>query len=144
MAPRHEGTLVTKAAGETDLRALAGEIVRDCEWLFVQQLDLLRAEVGRELGKAGRAACLAAAGGGLAASGGLLSGLALAHLLRRITGLHLWVCYAAGACGLTGAGLLRAGGRELADVHLLPLPQTAAALKENVTWLKEQLNPATP
>ncbi len=133
-----------KAAGEVDLRALAGEIVEDCGKLLGQQVDLLRAEVNRELARAGRAAWLAAAGGGLAASGGLLSGLALAHLLRRVTGLPLWLCYAgaAGTSGAAGAALLRASGRGLSRVQLLPPPETAAALKENVAWLKDKLSTA--
>ncbi len=135
---------MAKSAGETDLPSLAAEIVQDCGRLLGQQVDLLRAEVGQQLGRAGRATWLAAAGGGLAASGGLLTGLALAHLLRRATGLPLWLCYAgaAGAGGAAGAALLRSAGRELAGVQLLPPPQTAAALRENVAWLRDQLSPA--
>ncbi len=135
---------MAKRSADTDLRALAGEVLRDCGKLVGQQLELLQAEVAAELRRAGRSAWLAAAGGGLAASGGLLSGLAVAHLLHRVTRLPLWACYAgaAGACGAAGAALLREGGRGLAGIRLLPPPETAAALKENVAWLKEQLDPA--
>ncbi len=129
----------------TSLSDLLAGVVGDCGKLLGQQADLLREEVGQELRKAGGAGLEMAAGGGLVAAGGLLSGLALAHLLHKATGLPMWCCYggAAGACGLAAAALLRSGARGLADVQLLPPPETAAALGENVAWLKEQMKPET-
>jgi hypothetical protein len=84
-----------------------------------------------------------AAGGGLAAAAGILSGMMLAQLLHRATGLPLWASYGAvgGALGAAGAALLRSGGKGLAGLHLIP-PQTAQAVKENLTWLKQELTPA--
>jgi len=136
----------TAAPESQDLGELVNAIVQEGGRLLSQQIDLLRREVGQELQRAGTAALRVASGGGLAAAGGILSGLALAHLMRRVTGLPLWCCYgaAAGACGGAGAALLRTGARTLGDLQLLPPPQSAAALGENLSWLKEQVSPAAP
>jgi hypothetical protein len=135
----------TSAADDVALGDLVSGIVHDFGTLLVRQAELLRGEVRKEIDRAEGAALSAAAGGGLVAAGGLLSGLALAHLLHGATGLPLWCCYgaAAGTCGAAGAALLRSRGKRLADVHLLP-PQTTAALEENLTWLKEQVSPTAP
>jgi hypothetical protein len=126
------------------MRDLLARIVEDGGKLLSQQFELFRAEVRDELRRAVGAAGLTAAGGGLVAIAGFLSGQMIAHQVHRATGLPLWASYgvAAGALGATGAALLRAGGAALADVQLLLPPQTAEAMKENLTWLKDQLTPA--
>jgi len=126
------------------MRDLLGRIVEDGGKLLGQQFELFRAEVEDELRRAVGAAAQTAAGGGLVAVAGFLSGMTLAHLVHRLTGLPLWASYgaAAGALGAAGAALIKAGGSALADVELLPPPQTAEAMKENLAWLKEQLTPA--
>lgn len=128
----------TKAA---DLKELAGAILQDAGKLLGQQVDLLRAEMGQELHKAAGAALSLTAGGGLVAAGGLLSSLMLPHLLHRATRLPLWCCYGlvGGGCAAAGLALVRQGRARLGDVRLLA--QTTEAVKENLTWLKEQLHP---
>lgn len=128
--------------GTPDLATLVGDITRDARVLLAQQLELARTELGGELRRAGTAAAEVAGGGGLAAAGGLLSGFAVAHLLRDLTGLPLWLCYglAAGGLGAAGGLLLRAGRDGFAGLR--PLPETAAALGENLQWLKDELTPA--
>jgi hypothetical protein len=127
-------------AHEPDLANLVREIVRDSETLIGQQLDLLRAEVRRELGEAKGAAVMIGAGAGLVATGGVLTVLMAVHGLQRATRLPLWGCYGlvGGLLGAAGAGLLAAGGREAAGVHLIPPPETMGALRENLEWIKEQ------
>ena len=139
--------MATRTADEeVDLATLAGNIVQDTGKLLGQQVDLLRAEVGQELRRVGGAAASVAAGGGLAAAGALMAALMAAHLLHRATRLPLWCCYGAvgGALGAAGAALLVRGKEGLADVQVLPPPQSAAALQENLAWLKEQVTPAAP
>lgn len=131
------------ATEELDLRTLLGNIGHDARRLLDQQIALFRAEVGEELSKAGGAATAVAAGGGLVAAGGLMSGFMLAHLLRRVTGLPLWACFGllAGGLGAGGAALLKRGRDGFAALR--PLPQTTEALGENLQWLRDQLTPAT-
>jgi len=128
------------------LADLARGAVENAGKLLSQQLDLLRAEMRQELARAAGAAGAFATGGGLVAMGGLLSGLALVHFLHRCTRLPLWLCYGAvaGACGTAGATLLQRGRKRYEDVQLLPPPQTAAALAENVVWLKQQADVIAP
>lgn len=130
----------------TDLSGMLGEIANLVERLFGEQLHLFATELRQEARKAGGAALSFAAGAGLLAGGAALTIPALVHLLHRTTKLPLWSCYAlvAGAAGTAGMGLLAAGRAQARQVRLTELPQTSAALKENVTWLKEQLTPAAP
>lgn len=127
---------------DPDLPTLLGTIAGEAKVLLGQQVELFRAEVGAELRRAGGAVASAAGGAGLAAAGGLLAGLSAAHLLNRLTGLPLWACYglAAGGLGAAGGKLLRDGRDGVAGLR--PLPQTAAALAENVEWLTDHLTPA--
>jgi hypothetical protein len=124
-----------------EFSTLVGEIVHDTGHLLGQQFELLRAELFEETRRAGGAVASMAAGGGLLAAGGLLSGMMLAHLLQRTTRMPLWLCYGAvgGGLGATGWGLLQQGRKSIAQVQLVPPPETAAALKENVAWAKEQI-----
>jgi hypothetical protein len=124
-----------------EFSSLVGAIVQDMGSLLGQQLQLLRAELHQEARRAGVGMASFAAGGGLMAAGGLLSGMMLAHLLQRTTRLPLWLCYGAVGGGLGAAGwdLLQKGRGSLAQVQLIPPPESAAALKENVEWAKAQM-----
>ena len=126
-----------------DLATLVNSIAQDTGKLVTGQVELLRSEVAQELRRAGGAAVSIAAGGGLTAAGGLLSGMMLAHLVQRTTRMPLWLCFGIVGGGVAAAGvaLLQAGRQELANVQLTPPPESAATLKENAAWLKKQLTP---
>jgi hypothetical protein len=132
-----------KVASEQSVGPLLEGIVADLEKLVGQQLDLLRQEVRQEIGRAKTAAEEGAAGVGLLALGGIFTGHTLALLLHRTTGIPLWACYGVVALvtASTGAALLRQAGSDAARVRLDSLPQTTTALRENLTWLKEQVSP---
>jgi hypothetical protein len=123
---------------------LVREIVQDSRQLIGQQIELAKTEVGDELRRLAGAGVSVAAGGGLAAAGGLMSGLMLVHLLRRVTGLPIWACYGllGGSLGAAGLALVRSGRETLAGLQFPP-PQTTQAVEENLEWLQDQLTPAT-
>jgi hypothetical protein len=129
---------------QTEPSTLLRNVLAHSEGLLRQQLALVGSEARQELGKATHAAVYLGAGTGLVAAGGVLSTLMLVHLLQRSSRLPRWACYGLVAGGLTaaGAGLVRAGRRSAATVRL-DLPQSAQGLQENLTWLREQLTPAT-
>ncbi len=131
----------TSETGE--LLALASSVADDAKKLLGQQLDLFRAEAGEELRRASGAALAMAGGGGLVAASGLLSGLALAHLVHKSTRLPLWASYGllAVAAGAGAAALVGRGRAELAAVRLLP--KTTDARGENLEWLRDQMTPAS-
>jgi hypothetical protein len=144
LATHNKGQFVAhpkRAAEEPDLRTLLGEIVQDSKHLVAQQVALFKAEAGQELTRAGVGVAKCAGGAGAAAAGGLLTGFALAHLLRDATGLPMWACYAlaAGGVGAAGAALVRSGRADLAALG--GLPQTTEALGENLEWLRDRLIP---
>jgi hypothetical protein len=128
---------------EQDLATLVTGIARDTGTLVHQQIDLLRADLVDQAGRAVRGGVSMAAGGGLVAAGGLMSGLMLVHALHQVTRLPLWLCYGAvgGGLGAAGLSLLRQGRETIAEVQVLPPPETVAALEENVTWVKRQVTP---
>jgi len=130
---------------EPDLTTLLKEIVEDSERLIEQQMRLLRAEVQEQLQRAEEAALSLGAGAGLVATGGAFSALMIVHALHKATRLPLWACYGlvGGTLGALGTSLLAAGRKEAANIRLLPPPRTAAALRENLTWIKEQTTSAT-
>jgi len=132
----------TEQPEQAKLGELLRTIARDGRELLVEQLELFRAEVGQELRQAGVSAAEVAAGGGLTAAGGLLTGFMAAHLLNKLLGVPLWACYGlvGGGIGAAGVALLRAGTNGIAGLQ--PLPQTTESLGENLEWLAGQLNPA--
>jgi hypothetical protein len=133
----------TPVLEDQDLGSLLANIARDSAQLLEQQIGLLRDEVKVELSRAGQGAAQIALGGGLTAAGGLLAGMTLAHAIQRATRLPLWACFGLVAGGIGGAGIrfLLSGKDALANVQLTPPPETTEALKENVQWLKHQLQP---
>jgi hypothetical protein len=135
----------TVPPNEMELSTLVAEIVHDTGTLLSKQVELLRAELAEEARRAGGAAVSLAAGGGLMAAGGLLSGMMVAHVLQRTTRLPLWACYGLAGSGIGAAGLalLQEGREKIASVQLVPPPESAAALQENVAWLKNQMTPAS-
>ena len=124
-------------AGMMDCKAALAETGGDIE----AAVDWLRK---KGLAKAAKKAGRVAAEGliGVAVAGGLLTGFAAAQLIHDATGLPLWLSYglAAGGLGAAAVALLKRGRDGFAD--LKPLPQTTAALAENVEWLADRLTPA--
>ena len=123
-----------------DLHRLLGDLVQDGRRLLEQQIDLFRAEARPALRRVEGALGSLSAGGGLLAAGGLLTGLMVAHLLHRTTGMPLWACL-----GLTGAGLGAAGGRlvQVGQARLTTrpsFPQSTASLGENLAWLSNHVS----
>jgi len=123
-----------------DLLTLVAGIAHDTGSLVNQHIELLRADLSAEARRAGAGVVSIVAGGGMAAAGGLLSGMMVAHLVNRTTRLPLWACFGLVGGGLVTAGLklMQHGGQQIASVQLLPPRDTAAALQEDAAWLKAQ------
>jgi hypothetical protein len=119
----------------TELRG----IVQDGAKLLEEQSELFRAELRQEVDEASRATVSASIGVGLAALAGLTGTHAVVHLLHRTTRLPLWGCYGvvSGALALAVAEALSQARRHAAGVATR-FPHTAAAVRENATWLKRQ------
>jgi hypothetical protein len=129
-----------KGKPEPGIASLVSGIMGDGQRLMEQQFTLLRREIEGEIRRVRNAAISLAVGAGVTAVGGLLLIVMVVHLLNAYTDLPLWGCYGIVGGGLAGIGalLLYFGGSEAADVNLISPPQTTAALKENVEWLKHQ------
>ncbi len=106
----------------------------DIEKLIGQQFDQMRSEIKEDLKHVGGGAGSLLAGSGAGAVSCLLGTLAVVYLVRDLTGLPLSVCYGlvGGGLGLTAAGLIGTGVKEIAKVNLLPR-HPVRAVKEALT-----------
>jgi hypothetical protein len=118
---------------------LAG-IVNDLQTLLRQELLLAKTEILQEWDKTKTMAGTMAAGAGLLTVSGLLVCFALVHLLNYLApGMPLWACFAlvGVALGIVGGILVGVGRSKASDISIIP-PQSAAVMKENAQWLKNQ------
>jgi hypothetical protein len=69
--------------------------------------------------------------------------LFIAHALAAYSTIPLWGSYAlvGVVTSAIGLGLTLVAKKEASDVHLMPPPQTAAAIKENYQWIAGQIKP---
>lgn len=129
----------SSSGSDASLASLVGGIINDAKDLMLHEFTMAKLEMQDELRKTKTAAISLAIGAGISAVGGLLLILMLVHLLAALTFLPLW-----GSYGIVGAVLLLMGlillmsGKQTAEQIDADLPKTAATLKENAQWLKEQ------
>jgi len=117
------------------MTSLVSGIVADVEQLFVQQTQLIRLEIREDLRQARTGAIFLGAGLGVTIIGGMLFCIMLPLLLWWLTGMPLWACF--GIFGVvflfTGGGAMYAALKKFQAAAALP--ESAAALKENVRCL---------
>jgi hypothetical protein len=114
------------------------DILGDGQTLLLQEIQLAKHEIQDEVRKTVTAAVSLAAGAAIALIGGLLLVLMLVHLLKAVTELPLWACYATVGVLLSAiaAALINIAVKKLRHIHLVPV-RTVETLKENVQWFKE-------
>jgi uncharacterized membrane protein YqjE len=123
---------------EPRLAALLAQLLRDAETLLLQQLALLRAEIGENAGQLLGGALVLLAGLAVALIGGL--GLMAAAILLLGLVMPLWA--ASAVIGLVvvavGAALVFYGRRLIARATVMPR-RSWQALRETGDWLREEL-----
>lgn len=119
--------------------ALLEGLLSDVKALLRQEFRLATLEVREELGKTKSAVSSLALGIGLAAIGGLLLILMIVHMLAA-AGLPLWASYGLVGLALGGSGiaLLMRAKTKASEIHLVPI-RTVHTMKENVSWIKEEV-----
>lgn len=124
------------------MTSLIEGLFADLRALVVQELRLASHEVREELGKARSAGISLALGAGLSVLGGLLLILMIVHMLNA-AGLPLWASY--GLVGLvlggSGVALIMKAKTKAGDIHVVPI-RTVQTMKENVSWIKEEVTSA--
>jgi hypothetical protein len=137
---RDNPVAVSKQRFQPSFASLLEGLINDTKLLIWQEVTLVKNEIQAEVRKLKRVALSAGIGMGLAVVGALLLILMLVHLVQTATGLPLWTCY--GIVGGTLAGsaaiLLANAKANMADVHIVPR-KTMATMKEQATWIKEQI-----
>lgn len=124
-----------RTAGEQSVGELMSEITADLSRLVRQELELAKAEVKEEAGKAGKAAGMLG-GAGYAAHMLLLFGsFTLVFALSAVMGLG-WACLIVTVVWGTAAAVLAITGRKtLRTVHPKP-ERTVETLKEDAEWAR--------
>jgi cytochrome c biogenesis protein CcdA len=131
---------INAADTPASMTELVGGIVSDMQTLMRQELQLAKTEMRQEWDKTKAAAGAMAVGAGMLAVGAVLLFFALVYLINFVApALPLWGCFAivGGALVLLGGILVAIGRQKVAEVNVVP-PQTAATMRENVQWLRNQ------
>ncbi len=123
-----------------EMSGLVHAIIGDAERLASQHAALVREDIREGLAPMPVALAAVGAGAGLVAAGGMLGALMIVHGLHKATRIPLWGCYGlvGGAMAAAGYELAAAGARRAASVRLVPR-ETIAALREDLSWLKDQI-----
>jgi hypothetical protein len=128
-------TDVPNGVSPPSMSSLVSGILADVQQLIAQQTQLVRLEIREDLRKARTGAIFLGVGLGVTAIGGLLFCFMLPYLLWWLTDLPLWACF--GIFGvvflLAGAGASYTALKKFQDAAALP--ESTAALKENVACL---------
>ena len=122
---------------ERSLGELIGTMTEDVSTLVRKEVELAKAEISEEMGKA-RTAAIGFAGAAIA---GLYAGfafvLAIGWLLAEATEPWVGFLVVAVVLGIVAALLAKRAQQEVQGIDLAP-EQTIETMKENAQWLSEQ------
>jgi hypothetical protein len=133
--PETGATAVPPTGEEPSLGKLVGELTEDLSRLMRQELELAKAEIRQEAGKAGKAAGMLGAAGFAGYMTAVLLSLALVFALASFMGLGWATLVVAVLWAVAGAILFSAGRARLRKVSPKP-ERTVETLKEDVEWAR--------
>jgi uncharacterized membrane protein YqjE len=133
---------IRSTRSRSSIATLLEALFSDVKALAIQEFRLATHEVQEELGKARTAVASLVIAIGLAVLGGLMLVLMVVYILAA-AGLPLWASY--GLVGLvlggSGFGLLVKAKTKAGEIHVVPT-RTVQTMKENVSWIKEEVTSA--
>jgi hypothetical protein len=114
-------------------------VVADAQQLGRSEVALARAEVREEIARLQGGLVALAAGGAVAATGGLLLVVALVRGLSAATGWPLWASYLGVGVVMLAVGLVLLQQARTRMTHLDPVPhETIESVRKDVRWIREQ------
>ena len=135
MTAPYAGQDRTEEVEQTSVGEMIGNISNDLSQLFRQEVELAKAELKQEAGKAGKAAGML----GVAAFAGYLTVILLSFaLVAALANVMDWgwaALIVAAIWGIVGAVLFVNGRKQLKTVDPVP-HRTVDTLKEDAQWLK--------
>ncbi len=123
---------------EPGLAALLTRLFRESETLLLQQLALVRAEIGENAGRFAGGVAVLLAGIVLCLIGGLALIAALILLLGKLVPLWAAAALVGAAVTALGAALVLYARRMMARASLVPR-QSWQAMRETGDWLRDEL-----
>ncbi|GGQ59598.1 phage holin family protein [Couchioplanes azureus] len=134
-APYPTGHDRAEEVSATSVGELIGNISNDLSQLFRQEVELAKAELKQEAGKAGKAAGMLGGAGFAGYLAVVLLSLALVFGLGNVMDLGWAALIVAVIWGAAGAVLYAAGRKRLKSVDPVPR-RTVDTIKEDAQWLK--------
>jgi hypothetical protein len=125
----------SEEVSETSIGELIGNISNDLSQLFRQEVELAKAEVKQEAGKAGKAAGMLGGAGFAGYLAVVLLSFALVFGLANVMDAGWAALIVAVIWGVIGAVLYTTGRKKLKDVDPVP-HRTVDTIKEDAQWLK--------
>lgn len=126
---------VGDGGGDRSIGQLIGEISDDLSRLFRQEVELARAEIRQEAGKAAKAAGLLGGAGFAGYMVAVLLTFAVVFGLANVMDMGWAALLVAVVWAVAGAVLYVSGKRRMKDVSPVP-QQTVETLKEDAQWLR--------
>ena len=126
---------IPQARTEESLGDLVSELTGDLSKLMRQELELAKAEIRQEAGKAGKATGMLAAAGFAGYLTTVLLSFALVFALGAVMPLGWAALIVAALWGIAGAVLYTSGRAKLRTVNPKP-ERTVDTLKEDAEWAK--------
>jgi hypothetical protein len=128
----------TASSREPGLAGLLTRLFRESETLLLQQLALVRAEIGENAGRLAGGVAVLLAGIIVCLMGGLALIAAVILLLSQVMALWAAAAVVGGVVTALGAGLVLYGRRLLARASLVPR-QSWQVMRETGDWLRDEL-----
>ncbi|PYQ70011.1 MAG: hypothetical protein DMG04_26205 [Acidobacteria bacterium] len=118
---------------------LIHNVIDDVRELFREEVALARAEVREELSAWSTAAASMAAGGAIAAVGGLFVLVAIAQGAAALFGWPNWAGFLLAGVVLAIAGFVAVQAGRKRFTKIVPLPKTKETVRETSTWIKDRM-----
>jgi hypothetical protein len=125
----------TEQVADTSIGEMIGNISNDLSQLFRQEVELAKAELKQEAGKAGKAAGMLGAAGFAGYLAVVLLSFALVFALANVMDAGWAALIVAVLWGIAGAVLYTTGRKQLKTVDPMPR-RTVDTIKEDAQWLK--------
>jgi len=125
----------TQQAAETSIGELIGNISNDLSQMFRQEVELAKAELKQEAGKAGKAAGMLGGAGFAGYLAVVLLSFAAVFGLANVMDAGWAALIIAVLWGVVGAVLYLSGRKQLKTVDPVPR-RTVETIKEDAQWLK--------
>jgi cobalamin biosynthesis protein CobD/CbiB len=120
------------------LAELVGGLITDAQLLVRREIDLARAEINTQLGKARQGAVAIGVGVGAATLASILLSFVLVYVLHEALGLPFWLSFliVGVVFAVIGGVALRTGIKRMQQIDPVPR-ETIESVRKDIAWIAE-------